>query len=798
MTAPLRLTLFKNLVASVQIPMSLTTEQITSMLVMPSARVKNGLPLLSLQGFGNLPTAKNCLRWDGNVVESWGVAGDYDGEELDYPEAIERLNRAQLEAIVYTSPSYTPEKPRWRVLCWFSQGLEPAQMPRMMDRLNGALGGVLKGESWALSQGFFYGRVVGGHEVVIEASEGEPLDLRDELDEIAIGKPASKANGAAHTHSAGNGRDGPDTTRSGAALAVAGRLYRAGKSFEDFCVALRNSPDAAIQIWLAKKGAERQLQRAWDKVARDAQAPGTTPRLGRPAPSPRDKPIIQIVGGDLTEVIDEAETQLVKLDRDLYQRGDFVVRPATVPIRIADNRMVPGLRLVRVKTNHLVERLTYWINFQKWSKQAKKWVSMDCPSKVAATYLERVGCWRLPVLTGVTNCPTLRADGSVIDQPGYDTATGLLYNPGGVEFPKILEKPSKDDAARALALLKALIDEFKFVDHASRSVALSGILTSVIRRSLATAPLHAFNAPVAGSGKSKLVNIASIISCGHEAPVITPGETKEELEKRLGSQLLAGDAVISFDNCDGPLRSALLCQVLTESIIKIRILGKSESPIVPNNAAFFATGNNIVLVGDLTRRSIRATLDPQCERPELLDFKDKDLIGTVFRNRPELAAAALTILRAHHVADRPASGFPLGSFEMWWGWPRAALVWLDQADPCDTIEKVRQDDPRTQALSNVLTQWKAAFGINELTAKEVVDRATDYLPQQTTDFNNRRPSFMFPELREALLAVAAERGMVDTQRLGFWLRSVNGRIIDDMRLTQGFRKRSWKLEEVRR
>ena len=189
MTAPLRLTLFKNLVASVQIPMSLTTEQITSMLVMPSARVKNGLPLLSLQGFGNLPTAKNCLRWDGNVVESWGVAGDYDGEELDYPEAIERLNRAQLEAIVYTSPSYTPEKPRWRVLCWFSQGLEPAQMPRMMDRLNGALGGVLKGESWALSQGFFYGRVVGGHEVVIEASEGEPLDLRDELDEIAIGKP---------------------------------------------------------------------------------------------------------------------------------------------------------------------------------------------------------------------------------------------------------------------------------------------------------------------------------------------------------------------------------------------------------------------------------------------------------------------------------------------------------------------------------------------------------------------------------------------------------------------------------
>jgi hypothetical protein len=57
---------------------------------------------------------------------------------------------------------------------------------------------------------------------------------------------------------------------------------------------------------------------------------------------------------------------------------------------------------------------------------------------------------------------------------------------------------------------------------------------------------------------------------------------------------------------------------------------------------------------------------------------------------------------------------------------------------------------------------------------------------------------MFPELREAMLSVASERGMVDTQRLGFWLRSVNGRIINDMRLVQGLRKRSWKLEEVER
>jgi hypothetical protein len=216
----------------------------------------------------------------------------------------------------------------------------------------------------------------------------------------------------------------------------------------------------------------------------------------------------------------------------------------------------------------------------------------------------------------------------------------------------------------------------------------------------------------------------------------------------------------------------------------------------------FGTGNNLVLVGDLTRRSIRATLDPQTERPELRTFTDPDLIGTVLRNRAKLLIAALTILRAHDEAGRPSQGSPLGSFETWWRWPRAALAWLGEADPCETMEKVRQDDPRQQALSNVLTHWKAAFGTEELTVKQMVDRATDYVPQPqpNLDLNklNRRPDFMYPELREALLTVAAERGMVDTRRLGFWLRSVKGRIINDMRIIQGFRKESWKVEGVER
>jgi putative DNA primase/helicase len=51
-------------------------------------------------------------------------------------------------------------------------------------------------------------------------------------------------------------------------------------------------------------------------------------------------------------------------------------------------------------------------------------------------------------------------------------------------------------------------------------------------------------APVLGSGKSKLVDIASVISTGREAAVTAQGANDEEFEKRLVSHLLAGASIV--------------------------------------------------------------------------------------------------------------------------------------------------------------------------------------------------------------------------------------------------------------
>src|SRR5207302_8118495 len=136
-------------------------------------------------------------------------------------------------------------------------------------------------------------------------------------------------------------------------------------------------------------------------------------------------------------------------------------------------------------------------------------VSIDCPPNLAAAFLERIGDWKLRVLSGITNAPTLRPDGSILDQPGYDTATGILFDRRGMAYPLIPREPTKEQARGALADLNALVSEFPFVPDdaaathisapsASRSVALSGMLTTAIGRSLKHAPLHGYNAPAMG------------------------------------------------------------------------------------------------------------------------------------------------------------------------------------------------------------------------------------------------------------------------------------------------------------
>ncbi|EDZ45109.1 Primase C terminal 2 family [Rhodobacterales bacterium Y4I] len=526
-------------------------------------------------------------------------------------------------------------------------------------------------------------------------------------------------------------------------------------------------------FWLARQNGWRAEQAQRMRPARPTRNPDDA---DEDAPDEDTRPAIRIYAGFLHETVDMAEGALMQAGLGYYQRGSMVVRPAMVPVAIADGRKIDAPRLVDVKAHHMAEAFTRAANWKRFDKREGKWLSTDCPHRIAETFLVREGQWRLPVLTGIINCPTLRPDGSILDLPGYDAQTGLLFDPQDVHFPMLPRDPDRATAQRALAFLKDLISTFPFVTDADRSVALSGILTALIRRSLPTAPLHGFNAPTAGTGKSMLVDLASLIATARPAPVIAQGKSEEEMEKRLGAALIAGDVLIAIDNCEEPLGGELLCQTLTQTSLKVRILGKSVNAEVPSNAAVFATGNNLTLEGDMTRRAVRATLDAGVERPELRAF-DRDPLAMVTAQRGDYVAAGIAILRAYHIAGRPEMRPPLGSFTDWSRWIRDALIWLGEADPCDTMEELRGADPKLEALTSVLAGWREVIGMDRVSVRDVIERATDQRPQLFG-----RTEFVHPEFREALLRVAGEGGVINGRRLGRWIGAHQNRIVSGLRL----------------
>jgi hypothetical protein len=119
------------------------------------------------------------------VVEIFGVEGDKDKEPLSYAEAIERLRAAKLLTLVYTSAS----PGHFRVLCPTSRPLPPQERTKLLARVNGVLGGALAPESFTLSQSYYYGTVTGRATPQTCIIDGDYIDLRDDLDAGALGKP---------------------------------------------------------------------------------------------------------------------------------------------------------------------------------------------------------------------------------------------------------------------------------------------------------------------------------------------------------------------------------------------------------------------------------------------------------------------------------------------------------------------------------------------------------------------------------------------------------------------------------
>jgi hypothetical protein len=493
-----------------------------------------------------------------------------------------------------------------------------------------------------------------------------------------------------------------------------------------------------------------------------------------------NRPTIRIAAGEIERIVDETELALIKAGRGLYQRDGKIVFVSYSPARTNKGEDTLTIQILERGEHALLLDMSAAANFERFDKRANKWVSADPPMTIVLALKEHgLGKLRFPVLHGVVTAPTMRADGSILSMPGHDAATGLLFDPRGAVFPKIPDRPTRADAKSAFALLNGLIDTFPFETENDRAVALSAILTACVRRSLPTTPLHAFSAPTAGTGKSKLADVACVIATGFKASPIGQRTGEDELEKALGAKLMTGAPFIAIDNCTQPLSGDLLNSMLTQDEVSPRILGKSEAPSVSTGAFVTATGNGLVIKGDLIRRTLLCRIDAKVEQPENRPFKC-DPVMEAMERRPAFIVAALTMLRAYHVAGQPAKPTPLGSFEAWSDLVRGALMWVGAADPVETMNKLRKSDPVLEVLRAVMGQWREAFGVFEsATAAEAIREATATEP----DPNGPPGKFCLvrPDFRDALMTVAGRGGQISGRALGNWLQASAGRIVDGHR-----------------
>jgi hypothetical protein len=514
-------------------------------------------------------------------------------------------------------------------------------------------------------------------------------------------------------------------------------------------------------------------------------------------------PEILIRAGEVPQAADQAEEVLLEHARRLgiFQRGGELVKV----IRHAEDRAprkdsklrIPegALKLKPFSEPMVKDALERIINFMKWDARSNKNVRCDCPERLATNYLSR-GTWRLPHLAGTITAPLLRHDGSLLSAPGYDEET-RLYLQSDCEWLPLADEPTQEDARAALEILCAPFAEFPFVADEDRAVVIAAILTALQRRLLMFAPAFAFSAPQPRTGKSHLAEAPALLALGHTSPAFAVSSEGEELRKAFTAILREAYPIINLDNIERPLRSPELCKILTQETYGDRLLGETSTLSLPTNCTWTMTGNNLVFRGDLAQRVLLCRIDARVPNPEQRSFAIPEIKAHLLEHRAEFVHAALTILRAYHVAGRPKQDCPnWGGFEDWSAQIREPLIWARMADPFKTREAAITEDPEMESATVAMRELARAFKDRSFTANEAVDAAND----EIVDAHHHQVRHVDPELHTALAAITrGRRKDVDLNDFGFWLRKWKDRFAGSRQLTRANSTKSrvteWKINE---
>jgi hypothetical protein len=189
-TGPLTITLFKSVTDRDKSEVVLMDglDGMKALMGRTSAATKKGLPLWKMALYGDKRSplkedgSGNSLRWNKNVIGLTGLELDYDEGKMSFDEAGETMDRNRLKGMLYTTPSYDPEAPRWRLMLPFSKPItgDWKELDRERKRLVRAVAALFSckfaNESKTLSLSYYFGHARDGRATQVRITDGWCVD----------------------------------------------------------------------------------------------------------------------------------------------------------------------------------------------------------------------------------------------------------------------------------------------------------------------------------------------------------------------------------------------------------------------------------------------------------------------------------------------------------------------------------------------------------------------------------------------------------------------------------------------
>ncbi len=517
---------------------------------------------------------------------------------------------------------------------------------------------------------------------------------------------------------------------------------------------------------------------------------------------PRIKPILFVNGLSLEDKSERALRALIAANNPprIFVKSGFLCR---VVLDENDNPTAAILRKDDLK--YELERVVQFAKRTK-EKENDRFILLSPPDDVVSDILAYPNLSeKFPALDAITECPFILPDGGIISQTGYDenTRTFLIYRD---ELPPIPDRPTQADVQRAKEIIEDLFADFPFSDEASRENAIAGLFTTALRPAInGLTPLFCIDKPVMGAGGSLVSKLYGIVATGR-IPSLSPfPDDDDEMRKVITTQLRGGASYLVFDNVQTDINQQALAAILTSEWWKDRLLGRNDEVKLRNRAMWVVNGNNLVLGGDIPRRTVYTRLVPDTEKPwerEETEFRHPFLEQYTLEHRREILAAILTIARYWVQQGRPKPDTkipPMGSFEEWRQVIGGILTCAGYTDLMGNSTKMFQTNDENTEWDAFFEMWYRIWGEYPIRVSDIIERIS---LERNSAMGSYKDEEKLSDVLPARLADAINRGVGPERVFGKHIGKQRDRIrASNLRLVSAYKDShtkiiKWKLVNI--